>query len=79
MTTCRVCGDHEQHSKKGPLVQYAVRHYAHAECAMTKWGAAFFDRLTPWVAGHVFPVLYAMRAGYLDALKARAAQHKEAA
>lgn len=72
MNTCRCCKESAEHGPRGPLVKYGVRHYAHAQCAMEKWGASFFDRLTPWQAGHVFPALYASRAGHLDALKARA-------
>jgi hypothetical protein len=44
---------------------------------MKKWGAAFFDRLTPWQCGHQFPYLAAQRAGHADALIARALQDKQ--
>lgn len=71
MHTCRLCGDFHEHGKAGALVKYSVRHYAHAQCAMEKWGAAFFDRLTPFQARQ-FPVLFALRAGHIEALKARA-------
>jgi hypothetical protein len=67
MSTCRVCGDHDGH-----LIKYSVRHYAHPQCAMNKWGAAFFERLTPWQCARQFPYLAAKRAGHGDALIARA-------
>ncbi len=71
--TCRVC---KQQCATMDLVKYGVRHYAHPDCAMQKWGAAFFDRLTPWQAAHKFPYFAAQKAGFADALKARAALDK---
>jgi hypothetical protein len=43
MATCRLC-DKPQESER--LIKYGVRHYAHPSCALTRWGAAFFDRLS---------------------------------
>lgn len=68
--TCRVCGE----SAAG-LVKYSVRHYVHADCAMKKWGAAFFARLSPWQASR-FPYLSAVAVGAEKALTARAEQAK---
>lgn len=65
---CRVC---KQTADTSDLVKYAVRHYAHAECALKKWGAAFFDRLTPWQCGN-FPYLIAAKYGVANELQARA-------
>ena len=41
MNTCRLCKKDRNRS----LVKYGPRHYAHADCALDKWGASFFDRL----------------------------------
>jgi hypothetical protein len=43
MATCRLC-DKSQETER--LIKYAVRHYAHPSCALTRWGATFFDRLS---------------------------------
>lgn len=40
MNTCRVC-----HETDEPLFKYSVRHYAHIDCGLKKWGAEFFDML----------------------------------
>jgi len=66
--TCRVCGVDGTR-----LFKYSTRHYVHADCAMTKWGADFFARLTPHQASR-FPVLVAARAGHMAALEARASE-----
>ena len=57
MTTCRICKGYE-----GQMIHYAVRHYAHADCGLQKWGAAFFDRLSDWQVEQ-FPFFAAQRAG----------------
>lgn len=67
---CQVC---KQGCNSDALIKYSVRHYAHPECAMKKWGSAFFDRLTPWQCAHRFPYLVAAKAGHSKALEARAA------
>ena len=71
--TCRLCKDFY---REVPLIKYSVRHYAHADCALKKWGAAFFDRLTPWQCAHQFPYMVAVKFGHEKALKARSAKDK---
>ena len=44
MSTCRVCNSYTP----SQMVHYSVRHYAHLECALRKWGAEFFTRLGTW-------------------------------
>lgn len=72
MNTCRVCGltnlDHT--GSRYPLIKYGVRHYAHADCALRKWGKDFFLRLSRWQASQ-FPALAAAEFGLLDALRER--------
>ena len=73
MSTCRVCGEYTEHGPLGPMIKYGVRHYAHATCAMNKWGIRFFDRLTDWQVTK-FPYLIAKRYGYHKCIEqARAA------
>lgn len=67
MSACRVCKMSDSASR---LTKYAVRHYAHPKCALERWGAKFFDRLTPWQLSQ-FPALPAADAGLLDELKRR--------
>ncbi len=70
MNTCRVC----KVAVYGPepkLIKYSVRHYAHPECALNRWGAAFFDRLTDWQLTR-FPAMAAAEAGLFDELVRRA-------
>lgn len=69
MSTCRVCGNYGSPSGS-PMIKYSTRHYAHADCALRKWGAAFFDRLTPWQLRQ-FPALAAAEAGLFDELERR--------
>ena len=71
MATCRVCGKSEYEQHRFKLVKYSTRHYAHADCALEKWGAAFFDRLTPWQVAHQFPYMAAREAGLVDELVKR--------
>jgi hypothetical protein len=59
------------------LIKYGVRHYAHADCALTRWGASFFDRLPDWPLKR-FPVLSAERAGLLPALEQAIATREKA-
>lgn len=67
---CRLCGKAGYEHHKYPLIKYSTRHYAHADCALAKWGAVFFNRLTSRQAS-LFPALAAIEAGVVDALKAR--------
>ena len=68
MATCRLCGGDELAERSnGPLVQYGVRHYAHAKSALDRWGAEFFKRLALWPLQQ-FPAVFAQRAGLLEAL-----------
>lgn len=73
MHTCRVCSttEYDKSVSKFKLIQYAVRHWVHPDCALKKWGAAFFDRLTPWQCYNLFPVKVAREAGLMDELEAR--------
>lgn len=71
--TCRAC-----RLVASDLVKDGPRHYIHADCAMQKYGAAFFQRLTPWQASR-FPVMIAARYRALEALEARVASGKREA
>lgn len=75
MATCRLCGKSEYDKDASPygLIHYAVRHYAHADCALEKWGAAFFERLTDWQVEH-FPYLAAAKVGLAAELERRIKQ-----
>jgi hypothetical protein len=68
--TCRLCGDWHEDTAKGALIRYGVRHNAHADCALKKWGAQFFDRLHAWQIEN-FPALIAARHGLFDELGAQ--------
>jgi hypothetical protein len=70
MSTCRVC---KQPERDAALIKYGVRHYAHPRCALAKWGARFFLRLTPWQCTR-FPYFVAREFGVQDALAERARQ-----
>jgi hypothetical protein len=72
MSQCRVCKDD---SEERGMIHYAVRHYAHPVCALNKWGAAFFDRLTLWQCAQ-FPYLAAVNAGFEKELKAKIELYK---
>jgi hypothetical protein len=72
MATCRLCKARGDSATEGRLIKYEVRHYAHAACALRKWGDAFFDRITPWQASHQFPYMVAKRMGHAEALERRA-------
>lgn len=54
------------------MIKYSTRHYAHPKCALDKWGADFFQRLTPWQCRTQFPFLVARKAGCLADLENRA-------
>lgn len=74
MSQCRVCKQDDESPGDRQMIKYGVRHYAHAACALRKWGAAFFDRLTPYQATR-FPYLVAVRASVSAALERRAQQY----
>lgn len=63
---CRLC----RNTDDGTLIKYSVRHYAHAECGMRKWGLAFFDRLHQWQL-EAFPYLIAHKYGHAEELERR--------
>ena len=65
MNTCRLC-----HGYRGSLIKYGVRHYAHADCGLQRWGAAFFDRLHDWQLKQ-FPYFAAKKAGLAEELVRR--------
>jgi hypothetical protein len=67
ISTCRLCKKASFDAHKYPMIKYGVRHSAHADCALGKWGVEFFDRLTPWQLTQ-FPALAAYDAGLLDKL-----------
>jgi len=72
---CRICKKYE--TGRRALIKYSVRHYAHPKCALDKWGAEFFQRLTPWQC-RAFPLMVAKRAGLLEELEYRAGQEQRA-
>lgn len=63
--TCRLCNQSDASTN---LVKYGTRHYAHARCALTRWGAAFFGRLSLF-ALEQFPAIAAAEAGVYEDLK----------
>lgn len=72
MSTCRLCSE-----RRGHLIKYGVRHYSHAECALSRWGADFFDMLSQWQLEQ-FPVMAAAKYNLIEALTAKieAARHR---
>ena len=70
MSTCRVCGNSQYDRNHGSMIKYSTRHYAHIDCALDKWGAAFFDKLNKWQLDQV-PVMPVRRAGLYDEFIAR--------
>jgi hypothetical protein len=77
MTTCRVCGEGVSLERtRGKLIKYGVRHYAHADCGLQRFGVAFFGRLSDWPLKR-FPVLSAERAGLLTALETEIATREK--
>lgn len=73
--TCRCCGVMQLSET---MIKYSVRHYAHPKCALRKWGASFFDRLSPWQLER-FPALVASKFGLLDELGRRIQSNAERA
>jgi tRNA(Leu) C34 or U34 (ribose-2'-O)-methylase TrmL len=69
--TCRLCTNYG-----GDKFKYGPRHYAHAECAMNKWGAAFFQKLHLWQLNK-FPALIAKKHGAFIALERAIETHAE--
>ncbi len=74
--TCRICGK-DNYDKSNPydLIKYGVRHYAHPDCGLQRFGAAFFDRLQPWEL-ELFPALAADSVGLLQELITRCKDNK---
>lgn len=70
MNTCRFCKGDDFEGSKYKLIKYAVRHYAHPDCALRKLGAKFFDRLTAYQLER-FPALAANSVGLLKELIVR--------
>jgi len=72
MSTCRICGkaeyDHDYN-----LVRYSIRHSVHTDCGLKKWGADFFDKLTPWQCENQLPFLLVKKMGLEEAFHARIA------
>lgn len=38
--TCRICKDYDT-----DLLRYGTRHYCHAECGFSRWGAEFLRKI----------------------------------
>ena len=74
--TCRLCHKANFEDHKYPMIHYSTRHNVHADCALKRWGAEFFERLTPWQLRQ-FPALAAIEAGLLDTLREAIARHPE--
>jgi hypothetical protein len=77
---CRICkGYHTHDDRKGRLLKYSTRHYAHFTCWMEKHGADGFKSLSAWKLKQ-FPVLPASKLGLLKALEdaVRSAEEREA-
>lgn len=71
MSICRVCGEYGD-----SLIKYSTRHYAHADCALNKWGADFFAKLTPFQCYSEFPLFVAKDHGVYEDLLNRANLYK---
>ncbi len=71
--TCRICG--ESHDTRfGAPIKYSVRHYAHVECGLKRWGEGFFDRLHGWQLEQL-PVFAVKEAGLFEALEKYIEKH----
>lgn len=46
--TCRLCDDNDPHR---PLFRFGIRHYAHAECGLEKWGSEFVRMIPRYEIG----------------------------
>ena len=64
--TCRLCKKSDTR-----LIKYGTRHYAHSDCALSKWGSDFFTKLHLWQLEN-FPALVADSFGLLPQLIAAA-------
>lgn len=60
MSVCRICKKWDE-----PLFKYAVRHYAHAECGLTKWGVEFLAMIPVHQVGNL-PYRALEKTGHLD-------------
>jgi len=69
LQTCRICKQSNYESSE-PQIKYGVRHYAHLTCALTKWGEAFFDRLSVFQLQQL-PFVTLQRFSLLDNVRAR--------
>jgi hypothetical protein len=65
MAACRVCGESHNNVR---MIKYSTRHYAHADCALKKYGAEFFNRLNHHQLGN-FPIMIARKAGLRQELE----------
>ena len=43
MNTCRFCHNWD---RQGEMVKYGVRHYAHVNCAIQRWGIGFRNKFS---------------------------------
>lgn len=69
--TCRLCKKSDTR-----LIKYGTRHYAHSDCALSRWGADFFTDLQLWQLEN-FPALVADSFGLLPQLIAAANAKRE--
>ncbi len=65
MNQCRVCKQEHGNFK---LIKYASRHYAHADCLITRHGIGILRTLPLHVLKYQFPVVALSREN-LEALK----------
>lgn len=66
---CRLCSGFH-----APLLRYGIRHYAHPECGIRKWGAKFFEKLTTHSLTEFPPVIarkYGLEVERRSAVKSR--------
>lgn len=72
MSVCRLCKKWDE-----PLFKYGTRRYAHADCALQKWGAKFLDMIPAHQIGRL--PYRALRGAGVEALAMRLwEEHKEA-
>ena len=68
VTHCRVCKKADYEAHQYPMVRYALRHNAHADCLLERDGAAAFGKLSPYQLTR-FPAFAVMEAGLESALR----------
>lgn len=72
MSVCRICKKCDE-----PLFKYSTRHYAHASCALQKWGAAFLDMIPKHQIGNL-PYRAVEAAGLLnECMRRREAEKRD--